>query len=95
MTLGHGESVDGDVYTFEAHLGSAGHTDARPLDHWRGAYFNTHRFCMSKGCEIVYRHSLAGRRLLSGEIGFGASTGEVRSPPRRRATEKRGPVSTR
>ena len=72
MTLGHGESVDGDVYTFEAHLGSVGHTDSRPLDHWRGAYFNTHRFCMSKGCEIVYRHDLSGRRLLSGEVGFGA-----------------------
>ena len=72
MTLGHGESLDGDIYTFEAHLGSAGHTDSRPLDHWRGAYFNTHRFCMSKGCEIVYRHTLSGRRLLSGEIAFGA-----------------------
>ena len=72
LTLGNGEMVDGNEYVFETHLGSEGRTDSRPLHHWKGVYFNTMRFCMSKGGEIVYCHALAGRRILSGRITFGA-----------------------
>ena len=72
LVLGHGESVVGNVYTFSAQFGSVGRTDSRPLLHWRGAFFNTHRICMSKNSEIVYRHALDGRRLLSGDLTVGA-----------------------
>ena len=72
LVLGHGASVVGHVYSFSAQFGSVGRTDSRPLLHWRGAFFNTHRICMSRNSEIVYRHALDGRHLLSGELTVGA-----------------------
>ena len=66
ITLGHGETVDGNLYTFTAPLGSAGRNDSRPLlSH--NAWFNTQRWCMTAGKHVTYRHALDGRRFLTGK----------------------------
>ena len=72
MPFGHGESIRGNDYSFDSQFGSGGRNDSRPLHAFRGAYFNTHRWCLHDGVEIIFRHELAGRRLLSGEVKVGA-----------------------
>ena len=72
VELGHGETMDGNSYCFESQFGSDGHTDSRALERWKNAFFNTDRISMSRNSEIVYRHRVGRRRLLSGEVTFGA-----------------------
>ena len=57
ITLGHGESLAGNVYSFTAPLGGFGRNDSRPLlSHT--AWFNTHRWCLGGGQHVTYRHAL-------------------------------------
>ncbi|MGN0852025.1 MAG: glycoside hydrolase domain-containing protein [Kiritimatiellia bacterium] len=67
IELGPGESIDGNVYGFEATLGSVARNDARPLMVNR-AGFNSNRWCLGADDEVVYRHAVAGRRLLKAKV---------------------------
>ena len=67
VSLGHGESIDGNRYSFTAQLSSVGRNDARPLLSHTARY-NTQRWCVSGGQHITYRHAIDGRRLLSGQV---------------------------
>jgi len=48
LLLGHGESIDGLAYTFEAPLTSVSNNDARPLA-WHTANFNSSRWVFGAG----------------------------------------------
>ena len=66
VTLGHGEAVDGNSYSFTSQMNSAGRNDSRTLlSHTAG--YNTQRWCVSGGQHVTYRHALEGRRFLSGK----------------------------
>jgi len=66
VTLGHGESLDGNSYSFTSQMNSAGRNDSRALlSHTAG--YNTQRWCVSGGHHVAYRHAIAGRRFLSGK----------------------------
>jgi hypothetical protein len=80
LMLGDGETLIGSKYTFSDMPGSRHHNHSRPLFRWSGATLNTDRYPMSGQSEIIWRHSLAGRRFLSGEVTFSSryfSGGEV------------------
>ena len=65
LTLGHGEAIDGNSYSFTSQMNSAGRNDSRTLlSHTAG--YNTQRWCVSGGQHVTYRHALDGRRFLSG-----------------------------
>ena len=67
LTLGHGEAVDGNRYSFTSQMNSAGRNDSRALlSHTAG--YNTQRWCVSGGQHVAYRHALDGRKLLSGQV---------------------------
>ena len=61
LTLGAGEVIDQNTYTFYAPLSSVGRNHSRPLFRFRDARFNTDRWCLSDGAVIVYKHELTGR----------------------------------
>ena len=65
--LGPGESIDGNVYSFCSVYGSVARNDARPLVVNRCG-FNTDRWCLSAGSEVVYRHAVRGRRMLKAQV---------------------------
>ena len=65
LTLGHGEAIDGNSYSFTSQMNSAGRNDSRALlSHTSG--YNTQRWCVSGRQHVTYRHALDGRRFLSG-----------------------------
>ena len=60
VTLGHGEAVDGNSYSFTSQMNSAGRNDSRTLlSHTAG--YNTQRWCVSGGQHVTYRLALEGR----------------------------------
>jgi hypothetical protein len=67
LVLGEGERIEGGRYTFDAPLGSECRNHSRPLL-WHTASFNSDRWCFGEGGSVTYRHTLAGRKLLSGEV---------------------------
>ncbi len=67
LVLGEGEKLDGTRYTFDAPLGSECRNHSRPLL-WHTAAFNTERWCFGEAGMVTYRHTLAGRKILSGEV---------------------------
>ena len=67
LELGPGESIDGNVYVFSSTYGSVVRNDARPLLVNR-AGFNSNRWCLGRGSEVVYRHDVAGRRMLKAQV---------------------------
>lgn len=67
LTLGHGEEVAGNVYTFASQMRSAGRNDSRALI-FHTARFNSEYWCFEAGTCVTYRHALDGRRLLSGAV---------------------------
>ncbi len=67
LTLGEGEKLEGNRYTFDAPLGSTCRNHSRPLL-WHTAAFNTDRWRFGVGSMVTYRHALAGRKLLSGAV---------------------------
>ncbi len=62
VELGAGESLDGNLYSFCSQFGGPARNDARPLVVNRSG-FNSTRWCLGAGSEVVYRHAVAGRRL--------------------------------
>ncbi len=68
LALGDGETLDGNRYTFVAPLGGAGGNFSRPLAGYAGGYFNSNRWCLGAGSEVVYRHQVAGRKATAAEI---------------------------
>ena len=73
LVLGHGETIDGNDYSFATEFGSFARMDARPLVGYSTGCFNTDRVNLSAGSRVVYCHELGGRTLLSGSITAGAS----------------------
>lgn len=68
LTLGDGETLIGARYTFRDLPGSGHHNHSRPLFRWSGAKLNTDRYPLGGDGEIVWRHRLSGRKLISGEV---------------------------
>lgn len=67
IELGNGEWIDGNDYGFDMVLSSVARNDSRVLAVNRSG-FNTDRWCLGGGDEVVYRHAVAGRRLLSARL---------------------------
>lgn len=57
--LGEGESIESGVYRFQSQLGGEGSNHARPLRS-HTASFNSNRWVMGNGVEVIYCHA-AGR----------------------------------
>jgi len=67
LTLGDGESIDGNQYTFKAPFKSGSFNHARPLARHR-CYFNSHRWVFGAGSEVVYCHRIGKRRQLAAQV---------------------------
>ena len=67
LALGEGESLDGNRYTFVAPLNGNSRNHSRPL-HAYSCTFNSDRWCLGAGHEIVYRHHVAGHKAAAAEI---------------------------
>jgi len=65
--LGEGEKMEGSRYLFEAPFSGESRNYSRPLLGFT-AHYNTDRWCFGEGSSVTYRHELAGRKLLSGEV---------------------------
>ena len=70
--LGDGERVTGTVYEYAGPGGGASGNHARPLFSHR-AGFNTNRWVLGPGGEVVYRHAVGGRTLLAATIEAGVT----------------------
>lgn len=73
LTLGDGESVNGDEYAFRAPLGPPDLNYSRPLASFRCG-FNSQRWVFGEGSEVVYGHCVGELKQVSGavdvEIGY-------------------------
>ncbi len=67
VELGAGESVEGNAYSFGSQFDGPARNDARPLVVNRSG-FNSTRWCLGPGSEVVYRHAVAGRRFLEARL---------------------------
>ena len=67
LALGEGEIVSGNEYTFEAPFRSASRNHSRPLEGYTCG-FNSDRWTLSGGGDVVYRHRIAGRRQTVAEV---------------------------
>ena len=67
LTLGAGEAMAGGEYTFLAPLGPACGNQSRPLAR-HDCFFNSNRWCLNLGSEVVYRHEVGGRRQREAKI---------------------------
>lgn len=67
VTLGEGESISGNRYAFNAPFASLCSNHSRPLA-FHQASFNTNRWVLSRGSEVVYRHEIDGRRQVEAEV---------------------------
>ncbi len=65
--LGEGERIDGTRYIFAAPLGGVSRNHSRALVRYTGT-FNTDRWCIADGQEVVYRHALTGRRQTAADV---------------------------
>ncbi|MBN2492842.1 MAG: DUF4091 domain-containing protein [Planctomycetes bacterium] len=70
LTLGQGESIDGDRYAFRAPFSSAESNLSRPLESHRSG-FNTNRWTFQAGSEVVYCHELGSRQHVAAEVEVG------------------------
>ena len=81
LELGHGESLSGNTYRFDAVYAGLSRNHSRPLLRYRQTAFNTDHWDVKPKSEIVYAHELAGRKLLSGTVAlavsFSSGTGPV------------------
>jgi len=59
VSLGDGERIEGDRYTFDAPFSGQSANQARPLDGYKGV-FNTPRWVLTDGDWIAYRHEIDG-----------------------------------
>jgi len=67
LALGEGEILSGNEYTFEAPFRSASRNHSRPLAGYTCG-FNSDRWVLAKGGEVVYRHRIAGRKQTAAEV---------------------------
>ncbi len=67
LLLGEGERIEGVRYVFDAPLRGEFRNHSRPLAGFT-ARFNSIRWCFGVEQRVAYRHALAGRRLLSGQV---------------------------
>jgi len=76
LTLGEGEDLTGEGYTFRANFGGFAGNYNRPL-HRHTAHFNSSRWVFFPGAEVIYRHDLPGLRQTSStvEVTIGYYTG--------------------
>ncbi len=72
LTLGEGEVLRGLDYEFTAPFEVLASNYSRPLVSHRGA-FNTNRWTLGAGSEVVYRHALDGRRQETASVEVGVS----------------------
>lgn len=71
LTLGEGELLLGNRYSFRDAPESVRHNHSRPLAKWKGASLNEDRYPFwTPGGEIVWRHDVGGRKFLSGNVSF-------------------------
>jgi len=61
LALGEGETVSGTEYAFDAPFRTASRNHSRPLQGYTCG-FNSDRWVLSKGTEVLYKHDVAGRR---------------------------------
>lgn len=59
VQLGDGEEINGTKYSFNSSFGGPGSNYSRLLDS-ATAGFNSSRWCLGPGSEVIYRHSVAG-----------------------------------
>jgi len=67
LALGEGEIVSGNEYVFEAPFRTASRNHSRPLAGYTCG-FNSDRWTLSGGGEVVYRHRIAGRKQTAAEV---------------------------
>ena len=67
LLLGEGERIEASRYFFEAPFDIECRNHSRALAGFT-ARFNTGRWCFGPGQGVTYRHALAGRRFLSGQV---------------------------
>ncbi len=65
--LGAGESIAGTRYSFTAPFARGSLNHARPLAGYR-CRFNSNRWCLSAGDEVIYRHAVGGRRQVDARV---------------------------
>ena len=70
ITLGHGESILGNLYRFDTAMQGFSRNHSRPLLMYRKASFNSNHWNINSGSEVVYRHELEGRTFLRGTVSF-------------------------
>ncbi len=67
LTLGEGETLKGNRYTFAAPFRSLSRNSCRPLSAFRCG-FNSDRWTFGADSEVVYHHALDGRDITAAEI---------------------------
>jgi len=67
ITLGGGEVIDGNRYSFSGDFGGYGRNHSRVLS-GATAHFNSQRWCLGGGTAVDYRHELAGRQFLNAAL---------------------------
>jgi hypothetical protein len=77
-TLGDGETLTKEAYTFRSSFGGIGTNCSRIL-HRHTAHFNSTRWVFFPGAEVIYRHDLPGLRQTSAtvEVTIGYYTGSI------------------
>lgn len=65
VSLGHGESLLGNVYRFDTAFASFARNHARPLSRYK-ASFNTSHWNIYSDSEVVYAHDVGGRTFSKG-----------------------------
>ena len=68
ITLGHGESILGNLYRFDTAMQGFSRNHSRPLLTYRKASFNSNHWNINSGSEVVYRHELEGRTFKGGTV---------------------------
>jgi hypothetical protein len=67
LVLGEGETVRGGEYTFAAPFNGDSRSQSRPLVSYAGG-FNSNRWVLGAGGEVVYRHRIGDRRQTAAEV---------------------------
>ena len=76
LSLGHGESIDGNDYHFGTKFAEACHGQSRPMESFRSLRPGTLTF-FGKGSEMRFVHELAGRKFLSAQVVVACETNMV------------------
>ncbi|MBR4654950.1 MAG: DUF4091 domain-containing protein [Kiritimatiellae bacterium] len=76
MLLGHGESIDGNVYHFGTKFEESCHGQSRPMESFSRLVPGSLTF-FGNGAQMCFVHELAGRRLLSAQVVVACETSMV------------------